>query len=104
EPDEHLQIGAARRHVAPAATASSERAAHAHPAEQVAEDVAEVTEDVLDAREALLPATGEACVTVTIVDAALLVVREDRIGLGDLFEARLRRRIVRVAVGVALER
>jgi hypothetical protein len=70
-------------------------------AEDIAEDVAEVGE-VLSAVEAALPRAADAGVTGLVLAAPLLLVDQNRVGLGGLFEAILRVLIARIAVRVVL--
>ena len=73
---------------------------HAPSAEEGVEDVLEGAE-VTDVR---IGGAAQAGVAVTVVDLAGLRLAQHLVGLGDLLEALLRGRIVRVHVGVELPR
>ena len=78
----------------------------APPAESAAaaEEIGELREDILDAREALEARRRAAAMTIAIVGRALVRVREDLIGLGQLLEALLGLLIAGIAVGMVLHR
>jgi hypothetical protein len=71
-----------------------------------AEDVPERLEDVLEAGglEVALGLAAQPFVAVLIVERPLLLVGEDVVGLGDRLELRFRFLVVRVAVGMVLQR
>ncbi len=69
----------------------------------VAEDVAEVAENIVEARETRESGVPNAFVSETIVGPSLLVIRKNAIGLRGFLESLLRVGIVRVAVGVMLD-
>ncbi len=88
------QIGAARRPVpTPPAT----------EAEEVAEDVGEIREDVGVEPRAGPGLARHAGVPEPIVSGALLGIAEHRVGLGGLLEAFLRGVVARIAVRMVLE-
>ncbi len=96
------QIRAALRAAAPAAAAEE-----IAEAEHVAEDVAEVAELREDRRVESGACTGgraHARVAEAIVEAALLRVGEDRVGLGALLEFLFGELVARVAVRMELHR
>ena len=85
----------ARPALAPAAAEATEAAA---------EEIGELRQDVLDAGEALEAGRARPGVPILIVELALLRIGEHLIGLGELLEARLRRVVARVVVGMAFHR
>src|SRR5690606_1653977 len=71
--------------------------------EEVAEDVREVGEDVrVEARAALR--ARDAGMAELVVARTLLGIAEHGVGLGRFLEAFFRLRIVRIAIGVVLQR
>src|SRR6185503_7650055 len=77
----------------------------AEAAEAAAEEIGELRQDVFDAREAAAEArAARPGVTVLIVELALLRIGQHLVGLGELLEARLRRVIAGMVVGMALHR
>ena len=93
--DHRAQVGAALRTVAA-------RVAERTAAEEVAEDVAELAEDVLDVAEAL-PRTRHAGVAETVVRRPLVGLAQDLIGLRRLLEALLGLRVAGITIGMQLE-
>jgi len=73
-------------------------------AEEIAEDVAELTVDVVDVGESFEPALSHAGLPAEVVGLALLGVAEHGVGFGDFLELLLRLLVARIAVGVVLER
>ena len=88
-------------------TSSTARAASCG-AENVTEEIIEKVTEIAEISEitAWMSATGSAHAGMpeTVVAGALLCVREDGVGLGDLLETLLSRRIVRITVGMTLQR
>ena len=84
------QIGAALRAAAPPAAA--EDVAEAEHVAEAGEDVGEVGEDRRDRSPRRRRAAAHAGVAEAIVEAALLAIGEDRVGLGRFLEALLGRR------------
>ncbi len=92
------QVSAARR-TAAAGVAPAK-------AEHIAEDVAELGEDVVDILEAgpagAAPGAAEALVAEAVVDLALLGIGEHLVGLGRFLKAGLRIGIVWITIGMEL--
>ena len=96
------EIGATLSSTAPTTASPPARAAK-NIAKQVVEEVAEIAEiaEIATGMSCTRPAhTG---VAETVIAGALLLVREDGVGLGNLLETLLGLRIVRIAIGMALQ-
>jgi hypothetical protein len=72
--------------------------------EAAAEEVGELRQDVLDAREPLEPGLARPGVPIAVVELALLRVGEHLVGLRQLLEALLGVFVSRVAIGMVLHR
>src|SRR5690606_18129991 len=85
---------------------ATESASCERPAEQTLEEVTESSQVVrIHALEAgagggPAEALGTALAAVLVIEAALLLVVQHRVGLVDFLEALLGRRVIRIAVGV----
>ena len=88
----------------PAAEEFLEHAPHATAASASAEYLAEDIERVVEpASASAASALGESGVPVAVVGGAFFVVAQDVVGLAEFLEFFLRRRVVRVFVGVELD-
>src|ERR1035438_8653783 len=94
------QIGSALS----AAAAASALSKHVAEAEDVTENIAEILEDSGIESSGGPRSSAQAGVAEAVVERALLGVRENGVGFGDLFEFVFRFRIVRVAVGMVRHR
>ena len=95
------QVSAALRAGAPAASAAAEEI---FEAEKIAEDVVEILEDGI-VKTLAHSCAGKTCVTVGVVDLALLRIAEDAIGFGAFAEFRLRFGFVfRIAIRMPFQR
>jgi hypothetical protein len=94
------EIGAALN---PAAAAST-TAEHIAETEELAEDVAEILEHTGIESGALRSCAAQSGVAIAVVNRSLFGVGEDGVSFADFFEPLLRVRIIRIAVGVVLQR
>jgi hypothetical protein len=94
------QIGATLN-AAASASATAKRIAEP---EEFAEDVAEILEHTGIESGALRSCAAESGVAIAIVNRSLFGVGQDRVSFADFFEPLLRVRIIRIAVGVVLQR
>jgi len=94
------QIGAALN----AAAAPSATAEGIPEPEEFAEDVAEILEHAGVESGALRSCAAESGVAIAIVNRSLFGVGQDRVSFADFFKPLLRVRIIRIAVGVVLQR
>jgi hypothetical protein len=94
------QIGATLN-AAASASAAAERIAKP---EEFAEDIAEILEHTGIESGALRGCAAESGVAIAVVNRSLFGVGQDRVSFADFFEPLLRIRIIRIAVGVVLQR
>ena len=94
------KIGAAL-HPAPAASATAE---HITEPKEFAKDVAEILEHTGIESGALRSCAAESGVAIAVVNGSFFGVGENGVSFADFFEPLFRIRIVRIAVGVVLQR